>query len=103
MPNFQPGNKPQWCQYNQSLVTEDDIKFYNNTFKPLLDAYYSAPQEYSTYNNEENYVKVNNAKIDKFLELYNAVVTYAGESGVSDWLNITTMPEKGSDWYLEHK
>ena len=95
MPNFQPGNKPQWCQYNQSLVTEDDIKFYNNTFKPLLDAYYSAPQEYSTYNNEENYVKVNNAKIDKFLELYNAVVTYAGESGVSDWLNITTMPEKG--------
>lgn len=96
MPNFSIGNKPNYCQYNQSLVTPAEIDFYNNTFAALLNAYYAAPQENSSYNNEENYVTVNNAKIDKFLALYNAVVDFVGEAGVADWLNITTIPVKGS-------
>ena len=96
MPNFSIGNKPNNCQYNQSLVTPAEIDFYNNTFAALLNAYNTAPQEYNSYNNEENYVTVNNAKIDKFLALYNAVVDFVGEAGVADWLNITTIPVKGS-------
>lgn len=96
MPNFSIGNKPNYCQYNQSLVTPAEIDFYNNTFAALLNAYNTAPQEYNSYNNEENYVTVNNAKIDKFLALYNAVVDFVGEAGVADWLNITTIPVKGS-------
>ena len=96
MPNVSWGNYPTWCQYNQSMVTEADVTFYNNTFVSLWNAYNSAPQEYSTYNNEENYVRVNNAKIDKFMELYNAVVDFAGADGVSNWLNISQMPQKGA-------
>lgn len=107
MPSVQLGSYPGYCQYNPTQVTEADINFYNRTFSPLWTAYQNAPQEYSTYNNEENYVRVNNAKIDKFMAVYDAVVTYAGESGVSNWLNITQMPQKGAygagDYVTEFK
>ena len=105
MPEFSLGNYPTYCQYNQSLVTASDIAFYTNTFNPLLQAYYSAPQEYSSYNNEEKFVTVNNAKIQKFLDLCDAI-TDAGKT-LSDWLNITKQPVLGEfgsgDFVLKFK
>ena len=94
-PVFNDGDKLQKAQYNREALSSEDLNFYDNTLKGLLDVYYAAPIEYSSYNNEENYVNVNNAKIDKFLAVYNAVVTYAGEANVSEWINITTQPQKG--------
>lgn len=97
MPEFSWGSKSQNAMYNSgNQLTPEELNFFNNTLKPLVEAYYAAPQEYSTYNNEENYVKVNNAKIDKFLAAYNAIVDFAGANGVSGWLVITKMPQKGA-------
>jgi len=96
-PQFQNGlycGYCDWYQYNQDKVNENDLSFYNNTFTPLLAAYNNAAVEDSYYNNVINYVTVNNAKIDKFYDLYNAVVAYAGESGLVNWLSITTMPTR---------
>lgn len=101
MPVFDLGNTPKNCQYNQSLVTPEDIEFFNNTFNPMLQAYYSAPQEWNSYNNEENYVTVNNAKIQLFIALCKAV-TDSGRT-LEDWLIITTQPvlgEYGSGDYV---
>lgn len=95
MPSVNIGNYANWAQYNRNLLSDKDIDFYDNTFSGLWSDYQAAPQEYSTYNNEENYVRVNNAKIDKFMAVYDAVVAYAGANGVSNWLNISQMPEKG--------
>ena len=95
MPSVSLGDYPTYCIYNQSKVTTDDVNFYDNTFKNLWAAYEDAETINSSYNNEENYVTVNNAKIDKFMDVYNAVLEYAGEDGVTNWLNITQMPQKG--------
>lgn len=93
VPGFNLGNYPSWCQYNQSLVTKDDIDFYTTTFSPMLQEYYAMPQEYNSYNNEAQYISVNNAKIQKFIDLCDAI-TASGRT-LSDWLGIYTQPVLG--------
>lgn len=96
-PEYNIGSVLNNCLYYQAGVTNpDDLNFFNNTFKSLWEAYNNAPVENSTYNNEENYVRVNNAKIDKFMAAYNAALNYAGANGVSNWLTITKQPQKGA-------
>lgn len=93
LPNFSNGTISNDIMYSGgTLASEADRVFYTDTWLPLLNEYYALPLEY----NGQAWVDTHNAKIDKFMQLYNAVVSYAGESGVSNWLNITSMGTKGA-------
>ena len=96
LPQAVIGDKATKCIYNRDQVTAAELNFYDETFSALWAEYQAAPVEHSSYNNEVNYVTVNNAKIDKFMAVYDAVVTFAGEENVSDWLSIQQMPQKGA-------
>lgn len=84
--------------YNRDRLTSNDLNFFDNTLKALWEDYNGnwSNVENSWYNNVVPYITSRNAHIDKFYAVYNAVVAYAGEKNVSDWLIISQMPSKGS-------
>ena len=92
LPSFNWGPKPNNAAYNGgSQCTDAEKEFYTNYWTPLLNEYNNASLEYSPADRK---IITHNAKIDKFYNLYNAVVG-AGFS-VSDWFTDLTMPTKGA-------
>ena len=111
-PYFGNGDLSNNIQYGGGTnASEADKAFYNNTFKPLVDEFYAMPREY----NGKEKVETFNALVDKFKELYDAIVAYAGESGVSHWITNYSFGSKGAytvvggtwvadeDWVLKFK
>ena len=93
LPQFSYGNTLNSIIYSGG-GTDGEKAFYNNTFKNLLDDYNAYQVENSSYNNVVNYITSRNTKIDKF-EAMRTALTNAGYT-ISEWLNITQEPEKGS-------
>ena len=93
MPEFNYGDILNKCVYNPTQTTQANVDFYNSTVKSALEEYYAAPQEYNSYNNEANYVRINNAKIQLFLDLCNAITD--SNRTLSDWIVIYTDPVLG--------
>ena len=95
LPNFSNGTISNDIMYSgATLASGADIAFYNDTWYPLLTEYNSSLTQLE-YNGQA-WVDTHNAAIDKFMQLYNATVSYAGEDGISNWLNITSMGTKGA-------
>ena len=94
-PGYNRGALANNIQYNGgSQATPDDITFYNNVFAPGLQAYENAPRNTNSYGNAKGYIETNNAKIQLFLNLCNAI-TSSGRT-LSDWLDIYTQPQLGA-------
>ena len=94
-PGYNKGPLSDNIQYSGgSNATQAQINFYNDVFAPGLAAYEAAPVIWSSYNNEKNYIDTNNAKIQLFLDLVNAIAD--AEMTLSDWLSIYTEPAFGA-------
>lgn len=92
LPGFNWGTKPNNAQYNGgNACTEAELAFFNDYWTPLLAAYNGVNLSYYP---DDKKIDTHNEKIDKFYDLYNAIVNAGFE--VSDWLNIYTMPVRGA-------
>ncbi|MDE7088669.1 MAG: hypothetical protein K2O54_00970, partial [Prevotella sp.] len=74
--------------------TEEEKNFFDGKFKVLWEAYNAMLQKLEW--SGKGKVETHNAAIDKFIEMYNAVVAFAGKDGVSNWLNINGTYTKGA-------
>ena len=93
LPQFDLGSVAKGIMYSREYcgASENEMKFFDDTFVTLWNQYNAMGLQY----NGKEKVDTHNAKIDKFYELYNAVVNFAGENGVSSWLAINTWPTRG--------
>ncbi len=92
-PYFSEGTISRSIMYNnQYQPSEADKKFYDEVYIPLRTAFYAIELKY----NGKEKVETHNARIDKFMELYNAIVNYAGESNISDWISNYSMGTRGA-------
>ena len=92
-PYFSEGSISTSIMYNnQYQPSEADKKFYDEVYIPLRTAFYAIELKY----NGKEKVETHNARIDKFMELYNAIVNYAGESHISDWISNYSMGTRGA-------
>lgn len=100
LPGVNLGNLANTFWNNYSSIgdwfhpTEAEKNFYDRTFKALWEGYNAMLQKLEW--SGKGKVETHNAAIDKFIELYNAVVAFAGKDGVSNWLNYYSTYTKGA-------
>ncbi len=93
MPVFSESAYLNTVKYNLADDHEDKI-WYKNNFENLLTEYWNYPNTATSYysnQDPENYVKSRNTHIDMFLNM----VRVLAEGNRSDWITVTTQPEKG--------
>ena len=92
MPNFGWANEPVGqIMYNWGNPSKEDRNFYNNSLKPLIDAYDNVSLEYDGTNKPKQYIDTRNQKIDAFWAIYNLLQN----NGKTSWISVYTWPEKG--------